>query len=413
MSATDEPMTAHGLPPSFPVTYHEALTEYLSHPGETTLHQAYELGRAAMNAGLGIVDVIRLHHRALLEGAVKGELAGQIQPLESFLLEALSPFEAAFRGFRDGRQRLQQINGVLAERNEELLDSNAQLGEEIKVRQKAEGALRESKDHYFRLFQQAHAMEQDLRELSAKVFSAQEEERKRISRELHDEIGQALAAVSVAIVMLKKQARTDPVLKERVAEAEQLIGQMMETVHSFARDLRPAILDHLGLHSALRAHASVFTQRTGIKTELVAHPELALVDGARAEALFRVAQEALNNVYKHSRASAVEIRFTVTGDSLCMDVTDNGCSFSVAEKLGQKPTGRLGLLGMQERMRHVNGMFAIESEPGKGTHVRARLPLQGKGRQPSAPEDGESLFPMPAATAPAPATYENNIRAAC
>jgi signal transduction histidine kinase len=129
--------------------------------------------------------------------------------------------------------------------------------------------------------------------------------------------------------------------------------------------------------------------------------------------LFRVAQEALNNVYKHAKATAVEIRFTATADSLCMDVTDNGCSFSVAEKLGQKPNGRLGLLGMQERMRHVNGMFAIESEPGKGTHVRARLPLPGHSRSPFAPEDGDSLFPAQASTAPAPATYENNIRAAC
>jgi signal transduction histidine kinase len=415
MSTKTEPIVepAAATLPDFPVTYHEALAEYLSHPGEATLHQAYELGRAAMNAGLGIVDIIRLHHQALLEDAAKGRLAGQIQALESFLLEALSPFEAAYRGFRDARQRLQQINHVLAERNEELLDSNANLEEEIKVRQKAEGALRESKDHYFRLFQQAHAMEQDLRELSAKIFSAQEDERKRISRELHDEVGQALTAVNVAIVMLKKQARSDPVLAKRVTEAEQIIEQMMETVHRFARDLRPAILDHLGLLSALRSHVSVFAQRTGIKTELVAHPDLALVDGARAEAMFRVAQEALNNVFRHARATAVEIRFSVTEDSLCMDVTDNGCAFSVAEKLGEKPNGRLGLLGMQERMRHVNGMFAIESEPGKGTHVRARLPLHGRARQASALEDTDPLFTMPATTAPAPATYENNIRAAC
>jgi signal transduction histidine kinase len=415
MSTTTEPTLAPAaaMLPDFPVTYHEALAEYLARPGEETLHQAYELGRAAMNAGLGIVDLIRLHHQALLEDAVKGELGGQIEALEIFLLEALSPFEAAYRGFRDARQRLQQINHVLAERNEELLDSNAHLEEEIKVRQKAEGALRESKDHYFRLFQQAHAMEQDLRELSAKVFSAQEDERKRISRELHDEVGQALTAVDVAIVMLKKQARTDPVLAKRVAEAERLIAQMMETVHHFARDLRPAILDHLGLHSALRSHVSVFSERTGIKTELVAHPDLALMDGPRAEALFRVAQEALNNVFKHAKATAVDIKFSVTDDSLCMDITDNGCAFSVAEKLGQKPTGRLGLLGMQERMRHVNGLFAIESEPGKGTHVRARIPLRGQARQPSALEDGESLFPMPATNDPTPATYENNIRAAC
>src|SRR5271154_5491840 len=108
MSTTTEPMTAPAaaLLPSFPATYCEALAEYLARPGEATLHQAYELGRAAMNAGLGIVDIIRLHHQALLEDAVKGELRGQIRELESFLLEALSPFEAAYRGFKDARQRL-------------------------------------------------------------------------------------------------------------------------------------------------------------------------------------------------------------------------------------------------------------------------------------------------------------------
>jgi len=246
---------------NLPITYQRALRDYLACPDDKNLQQAFELGGAAMNAGLGIFDLIRLHHQALADGVSAGASAAEsVRPapeLEFFLLEALSPFEAAFRGFRSAREKLQELNGVLAERNEALALSNAQLEEEIAVRQRVEAALRESKDHYYRLFQQAHAMEEDLRQLSAKVLSAQEEERTRISRELHDEIGQALTAVTSAMAMLKKPAGSDSAFQRKVAEAERLLAQSMETVHSFARELRPAVLDHLGIQAALRATSPI------------------------------------------------------------------------------------------------------------------------------------------------------------
>jgi signal transduction histidine kinase len=399
-----------------PETYRVALREFLEDPNEGSLQQAYEFGRAALNAGLGVVDVIRLHHQALADGANPcGEKkAGFIAPaIESFLLEALAPFEAAYRGFGKVRERLQQINGVLAERNEELARSNAHLEEEIRVRQRAENDLRESKNHYFQLFQQAHTMEGDLRELSTKVLSAQEEERKRISRELHDEIGQALTAVNIAITMLKKQARLDQTFELIVAGAEQLLAQSMETVHTFARELRPAMLDHLGLHAALRSHVAIFTRRTGIETELTAHPKMDLLDGLRAEVLFRVAQEGLNNVFKHARATIVKIEFTVSGEMLVMDISDNGRAFCVEKKLSAGPTGRLGLLGMQERVRLANGSFAIESSPGTGTRIRVQIPFNGRSthvaeaKTPGAENRGASFCPIQI-------DYnENNIRAAC
>ena len=146
------------------------------------------------------------------------------------------------------------------------------------------------------------------------MLSAQEEERKRISRELHDEIGQALTAINVTIAMLKRQVACDPAFQRNVAEAEQLLEHTMETVHRFARELRPAMLDHLGLQSALRAHVLAFSRQTGIRTELVSHPNLARLDERRGEVLFRVAQEALNNVFKHARATAARIEFTSAGD---------------------------------------------------------------------------------------------------
>jgi signal transduction histidine kinase len=396
--------------------YQAVLGEYLARRDEAALQQAYELGRSAMNAGCGVVEVTQLHHQALAGGAMagRGDAIAQMAPIsEAFLLEVLAPFEAAYRGFGNARERLQQINGVLAECNEELALTNSHLEKEIQVRRRAESALRESKDHYYRLFQQAHAMERDLRELSARVLSTQEDERKRISRELHDEVGQALTAVNVAFAMLKKHVRPGDVFERKVAMAEQLLAQSMETVHAFARELRPAMLDHLGFHPALRAHAAVFARRTGIKTRLVAHPEMSRINGPQGDVLFRVAQEALNNAFKHSGATSVRVAFSCDGDFLGMEIADNGCSFCVEEKLGAKPTGRLGLLGMKERVRLVNGTFAIESRPGHGTRIRVQIPLDTRAGS-GCPDEGPCAeFRAGTSVSSITEHHENNICAAC
>lgn len=362
---------------SLPVTYHSALRDYLAQPNEVTRQQAYELGRAAMSAGLGVFDVIRLHHQALNDGVVIRDPVAIVRAapmLEAFLLETLSPFEAAHRGFRRAWDRLEQLNTTLAGHNEALALSNAQLEEEISMRQRTEAELRESKDHYFRLFQKAHAMEESLHELSAQVLTAQEEERKRISRELHDEIGQALTAVNVTIAMLKKHATNDSTLQKKIADAEELLASSMETVHTFARELRPAMLDHLGVHAALRSLVSGFTQRTNIAVELGTHADLSRIAGQQGEVLFRVAQEALSNVFKHAHATKVKIDFSATPETLTMEVSDNGKAFSVEEKLGQR-TGRIGLLGMQERVRLVHGTLAIDSVTGRGTRLTVQIPF--------------------------------------
>jgi signal transduction histidine kinase len=147
---------------------------------------------------------------------------------------------------------------------EELALRNCELEDEIADRKRAEAVTLASKDHYFALYQNARATEANLRELAAQVLTAQEEERKRISRELHDEIGQALAAVDVSVAMLMKQAASDPAFHRNVAEAKQLLEHTMETVHNFARELRPAMLDHLGIESAFRAQLMSFERQTGI-----------------------------------------------------------------------------------------------------------------------------------------------------
>jgi signal transduction histidine kinase len=367
---------------SLPVTYRGALRDYLVHPDKTTLQPAHELGRAALSAGLGEFDVIRLHHQALTDGALPdGEPAAAVlfaPALQTFLLEALAPFAAAERDLRSGRERLEQRNRVLTERNAILASNNAQLGEEMGLHQETEVALRQNQERYRQLFQQARAMEEHLRELSAQVLAAQEAERKRVSCGLHDEVSQALTAVTVAIAILKKQADPDAEFRHNVAAAERLLAQSMETVHRVARELRPAMLDHLGVQAALHAHVTNFTRQTGIRTELIAHPDLARLDGSRGEILFRVAQEALNNVRQHAQATTAKIEFTSTDGILGMEIADNGRGFDVAGNPGSDQTGRLGLLGMQERVRQVNGSLAIESAPGRGTHVCVGIPFEQK-----------------------------------
>ncbi len=388
-----------GLTLHLPVTYQSILRDFLAHRDEVILQQAYEFGRAAMNAGLGVFDVIRLHHQALIDGALPRDVeAAYFAPaLESFLLEVLSPFEAAHRGFRRALERMQQLNEALADRNEALASVNAQLQKEIANRERTEAELRESKDHYQSLFQQARAMEESLRALSGQVLTAQEEERKRISRDLHDEIGQTLTAVNVTVAMLKKHAAGDTAFAQKVSEAEKLLAQSMEVVHRFARELRPAMLDHLGVHSALRAHLTHFNRQTGIKVALIPHSVLAQINGQRGEAIFRVAQEALSNVFKHAQATKVKITFTATDEVMRMEIADNGCAFSVEEKLdGHKRTGRLGLLGMQERLRLVGGTFTITSKPGRGTRLRVELPLSGESKTPSMiTHQGSRISPLP------------------
>jgi signal transduction histidine kinase len=387
---------------TLPVTYQSALCDFLALPGEAALQQAYELGRAAMGAGLGVFDVIRLHHLALSGGVASRDPTAVVRCaslLEVFLLEALSPFEAAHRGFRRSWERMEQLNTALAGHNAALASSNAQLDREVAMRQRTEQQLRETKDHYFRLFQKAHAMEENLHELSAQVLTAQEEERKRISRELHDEIGQALTAVNVAIAMLKKHATAEPGLSRRIAEAEELLAASMGTVHAFARELRPAMLDHLGVHAALRSHVASFTHRTHIAVDLGSHPELGRIKGQHGEVLFRITQEALSNVFKHAQAKRVTITFSATADALQVEIADNGRAFVVAEKLGAR-TGRLGLLGMQERVRLVQGTFAIASAPGRGTCVTAQIPFSTR---PALHESHASD----------PNTHEQNICLAC
>ncbi len=248
------------------------------------------------------------------------------------------------------------------------------IATDITERKLAEEALRQSKEHYQQLFNEARLMQDNLRDLSTRIFHVQEQERTRISRELHDEVGQALTAINVSLAVLQREPKLkSELIRQRIVDAQNLLEQTMETVHRFARELRPSMLDHLGLLPALRSYAKTFVERTRIDVRFRGSPEAEKLDSERKTVLYRVAQESLTNVAKHARASKVAISLRKLKGQIRLEIQDNGCSFDVSLLNGNK---RLGLLGMRERVRLVNGRFAINSESGKGTTVRVEIPFK-------------------------------------
>jgi signal transduction histidine kinase len=355
--------------------YRRALRDYLGHRDHARLQAAYELGCIGLRSGMGVFDMARLHEETLAKAMTdyggRAEMLQQARAAETFLLDALSPFEAARRGLPEAYVRLEQLNETLDKRNTALAA--------ITARQRPmEEALRTSKGRCLKLFQQARSMKKDIQQHSAKMVMAREEERKRISRELHDEIGQVLATVNVGLSLLKKQAGHDRSFQNRVTATQRLLEQSMESVHRFARELRPEMLDHFGPYEAIRSYVRAFAERTGIAAAIHSKVDLDGLDSEQELVLFRVAQESITNVFKHAHATRIDIQFHRHPQGVCMEIQDNGRSFSVKDKLGKKGGKRLGLLGMQERVRLVRGEFSIESTPGSGTKVRVRFPLGPK-----------------------------------
>lgn len=219
-----------------------------------------------------------------------------------------------------------------------------------------------------------------LQKMSMQVLAAQEDERKRIARELHDETAQALTTLLIRLKILEK-ARTDTEMRGQIDELRELTAQTLEAVRKLAVELRPATLDDLGLLAALEAYTESYGSRMPVRVGFNARgfadgdgrlpPQIELV-------LYRVVQEALTNVAKHANANEVRVELTRGPGEVVAAVSDDGNGFSVEDMMRSRERG-LGLFGMQERLALVRGQLVIDSAPGRGTRVNARVPLHLSG----------------------------------
>lgn len=253
----------------------------------------------------------------------------------------------ALQASRDGLAR------AVEDRTRELRESNAALRAEIDRRTKAEEARRQ---------------------LLRRLASNQEQERLRIAREMHDQLGQHIAALMWRLNALELALVNTPHARP-VTEAQELAESIGREVHALAVQLRPTALDDLGLPGAIAAYVQVWSRRSGVPVET----QTVNFDGTRLPpemelALYRIVQEGLTNVLKHAAASQVQIVIARTANEVALTVEDNGRGFDFIET-GVNTTDGLGLLGMRERVAAIGGTLVVESEPGSGTALFVRAPL--------------------------------------
>jgi len=216
-----------------------------------------------------------------------------------------------------------------------------------------------------------HAFGQ-MRALAARLQSVREEERARVAREIHDELGQAMTAIKMDLAALARELpaeQREPSV--RIERSLKLVDETIQAVRRIATELRPGILDDLGLGAAVEWAAEEFQARTGIKCRMSLPGSDITLDQDSATALFRIFQETLTNVARHADATEVDVTLSRTRDDLSLEVHDNGKGIS-AEKLAEVRS--LGILGMRERALLLGGELAISGAPGKGTKVRVRVP---------------------------------------
>src|SRR4030042_1196594 len=210
-----------------------------------------------------------------------------------------------------------------------------------------------------------------------KTLMAQEEERKRIARALHDDIAQSILLLSrrLDILITKSDSKVPEDYLLELEHIENMANNAYKSLQRYARDLRPSILDQMGLVAALNWLTEELGKELGIKIS-VKSDALPQLPSEVELAMFRIAQETLNNIRKHAQASAVNITVQLTSNNLKMSITDNGKGFSTSRLTGDlAKEGKLGVLGMEERARLIGGTLQIKSAPGRGTTVIARAPI--------------------------------------
>lgn len=291
-----------------------ALNEYLLSGGEARLEEAYELGRKALTNGEGILSMAHRYHQALhdvLRDGGKTAPANTVEKAGEFFVEAVSPFEMTHRAIGDA-------NAVLRKLNETL-----------------------------------------------------EDEVQRIALALHDDAGQLMVAVHLSLDEAMREM--PPAVQARMSGVKALLGLVEERIRDLSHELRPAMLDHLGLVPAVEFLAANFGQRTGLQIAVESSLDTQLSPNV-AIVLYRIIQEALTNVRRHARATRVRVQISRRGGWVRCLVSDNGVGFDPAATVNSNQPG-LGLLGIRERLNALGGKLRIQSAEGRGTKLEVSAPL--------------------------------------
>ena len=270
--------------------------------------------------------------------------------------------EEALANFRNELERR------VEERTAELLSANRLMKKMLDEGKRTEEEIRKSRER--------------LRNHSERLQSLLEEERTRISREIHDELGQALTALKIDLSLTRKSLVSGGHAGEsaKIHENERAVNRIIRTMRKIATDLRPGILDELGVAAALEWMAKDFQNRTGIGCKVSIQGVDKVTDTVHATAIFRIVQEALTNVMRHAAASRVNVSFKKKDHTLVVEVRDNGIGITEGRITGSKS---LGLIGIRERVRLLGGKVIILGKPGKGTLVRVTL-SDGEGARANA-----------------------------
>jgi signal transduction histidine kinase len=269
-----------------------------------------------------------------------------------FLTAAADEMTSMFRGYEVGA-----VDYLMKPVVPEILKSKVSVF--VELHRKSE-RLKESEDK--------------LRRLAAHLISVREEERAHIAREIHDELGQVLTGIKMEVGWLAKRLK-EPELLEKTDSMSKLIYTTVQTVRKIATGLRPEMLDDMGLVAALGWQAKDFQKRTGIRCRVKLPPETTKLDIDVATTAFRIFQEILTNVARHSRATRVDIDLGVTDEQVSLEVHDNGVGIAESDLHGRKS---LGLLGMHERALLFGGEVSITGSPGHGTRVAVTIPTRNR-----------------------------------
>lgn len=327
--------------------------------GRSTSREARAVGNQGLSLGLNVMDLARIHKQALatLEVPIEESSKQKVRapPLSAagkFLLEALVPFEQSHQA------------DVLKLRTS-LFVPEERLEEELKFHR--------------RLIDNSDEVKEQSRQLSYQFLLALEEERKEISRELHNQVAQILAGINVRLAALKTSLSIGlENFDERIAQTQELVEQSVEAIDGYARKLRPVMLEDLGIIPSLRSFIKDLPAHKGLRIRFNYFPEVEDLDNLKRTIIFRVAQEAITNVLRHSKAKNATVMLRRLSDSVVLEITDDGKSFPIERVLHSSIKNRLGLIGMRERVIMVEGDFSIESSSGKGTTVRAIIPVGEK-----------------------------------